>query len=135
MSIKADLFTDPYGNIIMSMSGHLSFEILPHLRDELLYLSKRSKSAIIFIDFKNVFFVGSSGIGNFVELINHINKNKPQIKIFNLSPEFRKVFKLYKIEDEAKTILEKNAPFPNSPTHENEENREEHEEPLPTDSL
>lgn len=43
-------------------------------------------------------FVGSSGIGIFVETLHILNKNKAQIKLSNVKTEFLKVFKLYNFD-------------------------------------
>jgi len=95
MSIKANINTDSHGNIIFHMQGRLTFEINLPFRQELMSLLDQFPSSLVTLDFQQIDFVGSSGIGIFVETINLVNKEKIRVKLINVQEEFTKVFKLY----------------------------------------
>lgn len=98
MAIKAQVRTDSNGNITIHMAGGLDFENSLPLRNELQELSSKNPTSTITIDMYGLDFVGSSGIGFFVETLQILNKNKSQIKLSNVKNEFIKVFKLYNFD-------------------------------------
>lgn len=98
MAMKAQIHTDSQGNIIVHMSGGLDYENSIPLRLELQDLSKKNPASTITLDMHSLDFVGSSGIGIFVETLHILNKNKTQIKLSNVKTEFLKVFKLYNFD-------------------------------------
>lgn len=95
MSMKARIENDALGNVIVRMEGGLDVENGLPFRQELESITKNNPTARITIDMDNVDFVGSSGIGIFVETINSLNKRKNQIELSNVKTEFLRVFKLY----------------------------------------
>jgi len=95
MSMKAQIRTDAQGNITVFMNGGLDFENTIPLKKELEILSKSHPTASITIDMGSLDFVGSSGIGFFVETVQILNAKKTQIKLSNVKSEFLRVFKLY----------------------------------------
>lgn len=97
MSITADIHTDPFGDIMIHLKGRLNYEVNPELKKELLTIQKEFPSSTIILDFEQVDFVGSSGLGQFVEMVNCINKDYLQLKIMNIRIEFVKVFQLYQL--------------------------------------
>jgi anti-sigma B factor antagonist len=106
MSMKANILRDAMGNITVQMQGDLDYEHSNPLRDQLRELSDENPNARITVDLGGVDFVGSSGICHFVESIQLINKKKNDLNkmsLSNVSLEFRKIFKLYSI-DEAELI-------------------------------
>lgn len=98
MAMKAQIHTDSLGNIIVHMSGGLDYENSLPLRQELQELSNKNPTCTITLDMHALDFVGSSGIGIFVETLHILNKNKAQIKLSNVKTEFLKVFKLYNFD-------------------------------------
>lgn len=98
MAMKAQIHTDSQGNITVHMTGGLDYENSIPLRQELQELSDRNPACKITLDLHGVDFVGSSGIGIFVETLNLLNKNREQIKLSNVKTEFLKVFKLYNLD-------------------------------------
>ncbi len=105
MAMKAQVLTDSNGNITVHMSGGLDFENSVPLRAELSDLTSKNPTATVTLDLYALDFVGSSGIGFFVETLQILNKNKTQIKLANVKSEFIKVFKLYQFD--AFELLEK----------------------------
>lgn len=98
MAMKAQIRTDSQGNITIHMNGGLDFENSLPLRLELQELSVKNPASTITLDMHSLDFVGSSGIGIFVETLQILNKNKSQIKLSNVKTEFLKVFKLYNFD-------------------------------------
>jgi len=98
MTMKARVRTDAHGNITIHMEGGLNYENSSPLKSELDSLTKENPNSTITIDMHSLDFVGSSGIGLFVDMIKAFNENKEQIKISNVKTEFLKVFKLYDLD-------------------------------------
>ena len=95
MSLKAQVRTDSMGNITVHIEGGLDFENCLTVREELFDLSKKHPKSEIVLDLNRLDFVGSSGIGHFVETLRILNKKDDQFKLSNVKNEFLKVFKLY----------------------------------------
>ena len=101
MSISADVTTDAFGNITVLMKGGLNFETNPSIRRELNDLATQYPYAQILIDMNSVDFVGSSGIGIFIETLRFLNRiHRERVRLCNVNEEFQKVFKLYTKEEE-----------------------------------
>ena len=98
MAMKAQIRTDSLGNITVHMSGGLDYENSLPLRLELTELSQKNPASTITLDLNGLDFVGSSGIGIFVETLQILNNNKSKIKLSNVKNEFVKVFKLYNFD-------------------------------------
>ncbi len=95
MTMRARVRTDALGNITIHMEGGLDFENGLPLRKELETLSAQNPTSTITLDLHSLDFVGSSGIGHFVETLQALNAKKPQIKLSNVKTEFLRVFKIY----------------------------------------
>ncbi len=100
MSMKARMIRDAQGNIVVQMEGDLNYEHSIPLRQELQGLAQKHPNAEIKIDLGGIDFVGSSGICHFVETLKILkNVNKRTVQLGNVRAEFRKVFRLYGLED------------------------------------
>ena len=99
--MKADVTTDSFGNITVLMKGGLNYENTGNLQQELIDLIKTNPTSLITIDMDGVDFVGSSGIGTFVEIVRTLNTQtgRQRVSLSNVKSEFRKVFKLYTMEE------------------------------------
>jgi anti-sigma B factor antagonist len=106
MSLKAQVRTDSMGNITVHMEGGLDFENSMPFRRELSSLMTENPLSTITLDLNRLDFVGSSGIGVFVETIKILNDKKKQIKIANVKTEFMKVFKLFEFDAMETMIME-----------------------------
>jgi anti-sigma B factor antagonist len=109
MSMKANILRDAMGNITVQMQGDLDYEHSMPLREQLNELSTENPQSRITVDLGGIDFVGSSGICHFVETVQIINTKKHdynKMSLSNVSLEFKKVFKLYSI-DEAELIWDK----------------------------
>ncbi len=98
MSMKAQINADTFGNIIVHVKGGLDFESTVPLRDELEELVQANPQSTITIDMHNLDFVGSSGIGHFVETLKLLQNKNQKVKLSNVKTEFKKVFKLYNLD-------------------------------------
>ncbi len=98
MTMKARVRTDAHGNITIHMEGDLNYENTSPLKAELENLTQENPTSQITLDMHALDFVGSSGIGLFVDTIKALNENKDRIKITNVKTEFLKVFKLYDLD-------------------------------------
>lgn len=102
MSMKARMNRDAQGNIVIQMEGDLHYEHSLPLRQEIQNLIQNNPNAVISIDLGGIDFVGSSGICHFVETLKLVHtENNRIIPLGNVRPEFRKVFRLYGLEDAA----------------------------------
>lgn len=102
MSMKARMNRDAQGNIVIQMEGDLHYEHSLPLRQEIQNLIHKHPNASISIDLGGIDFVGSSGICHFVETLKIVREeNNRVIPLGNVRPEFRKVFRLYGLEDAA----------------------------------
>ncbi len=102
MSMKANILRDALGNITVQMEGDLDYDHSLPLRSQLQELSAENPQSRITIDLGGIDFVGSSGICHFVESVQYINKTKQshnKMMLSNVSGEFKKIFKLYSIEE------------------------------------
>lgn len=101
MSMKANILRDALGNITVQMQGDLDYEYSIPFRNQLSDLAAQNPNAKITVDLGGVDFVGSSGICHFVETINILNQknNIQQVGLSNVSGDFKKIFRLYSIEE------------------------------------
>jgi anti-sigma B factor antagonist len=98
MTMKAQVRTDASGNITVHVEGGLDYENTVPFKKELEGLVVDNPASTITIDMHRLDFVGSSGIGFFVETIKAINNKRSQIRLSNVKPEFQRVFKLYELD-------------------------------------
>ncbi len=98
MSMKARVRTDASGNITIHMEGGLNYQNSIPLRQQLETITTQNPSSTITLDLHRLDFVGSSGIGFFVETIKAINDKRDQIRVSNVKNEFIKVFKLFDLD-------------------------------------
>jgi len=98
MTMKARVRTDALGNITIHMEGGLDFDNCIPLRKELKDMIQQNPSSRITLDLHSLEFVGSSGIGHFVETINSLNENREKVLLSNVKTEFLKVFQLYNMD-------------------------------------
>lgn len=100
MTVKSKVTTDANGNIIVEMHGGFDYEHSQSLNYELAKIVKKYQTTTIMLDLNFMDFVGSSGIGDFVETLKILNRGcEKQIKLINVKSEFHRVFKLYNLED------------------------------------
>jgi len=104
--MKAQIRTDACGNITIHMDGGLNYDSSTPFKTELEELCKTNPSSTITIDMHNLDFVGSSGIGMFVDTIMALNNKKHQMRLINVKSEFLKVFKLYDYDAMTALIME-----------------------------
>lgn len=101
MTMKANILRDALGNITVQMQGDLDYEYSIPFRKQITEIAAENPNAKITVDLGGVDFVGSSGICHFVETIQLMNEGKieNQIGLSNVSGDFKKIFRLYSIEE------------------------------------
>ena len=106
MSMKANVLRDANGNIIVHMQGDLNYDHSYPLRNELQLIAKNNPNTKITLDLGAIDFVGSSGIGLFIETVKLLKETQHHnINLSNVKPEFLKIFKLYSL-NEAEYVAE-----------------------------
>jgi anti-sigma B factor antagonist len=95
MAMKAHVRTDSSGNVTVYMRGDLDYENNSLIKGQLLELLDENPAGTITLDLNNMDFIGSSGIGIFVETIKILNEKRNAIKLANVHSDFLKVFQLY----------------------------------------
>lgn len=98
MAMKAKINTDALGNIIIHMEGGLDFDTTQPLKRELSQIAEKNPHSTITLNLNKLDFVGSSGIGHFVETLEALNRKRDNIKLCGVSEEFKKIFKLYQFD-------------------------------------
>ncbi len=107
MSMQALIERDANGNIIVRMKGDLNYENSALFKNELQEILTENPTVGITLNMQNIDFVGSSGIGQFVDTIKKVNKDRTKVRLANVRAEFLKVFKLYKLtDDDLRLIVE-----------------------------
>jgi anti-sigma B factor antagonist len=103
--MKANVMRDSWGNIVVNIEGHINYDNTITLRHELINLSKDHPTSKLKIDLAGMNFVGSSGLGHFVETLRLLNEgNAHQLLLANVSDDFGRIFKLYGFEAEGLLI-------------------------------
>ena len=116
MTLKASIHTDSTGNYTIQMRGNLNYENNDYLSAEVKAILKKNPDSKITLDLYCLDFVGSSGISNFVKLVNDLNRPSVRVYLANVKSEFIKVFKLYEIWEVDKVITDYFAPLPGTET-------------------
>lgn len=112
MTLKASIHTDSTGNYTIQMRGNLNYENNDYLSAEVKAIIKKNPDSKITLDLYFLDFVGSSGISNFVKLVNDLNKPSVRVYLANVKSEFMKVFKLYEVWEVEKVITDIYNPTP-----------------------
>lgn len=101
MSLTARITSNSLGNISILLEGELEIESCIILKKQLSHLAKTSQASTLTLDFHRLEFVGASGIGHLVEIVQMLITCHPQVKMSNLRIEFIRVFKLYNFDPTA----------------------------------
>ncbi|MCI0494516.1 STAS domain-containing protein [candidate division KSB1 bacterium] len=104
------------GNVVvLNIKGYLDAHTAPMLENELQSLIDQEKFRII-VNFKDLIYISSAGLGVFMGFIENIRNNQGDIKLTNMNPKIFRVFDLlgfpmlYDImEDEQQAITKFNS--------------------------
>ncbi len=94
----------PYTTV--SLEGDLSYEKITYLQKYFAQFFQEGSSGRLILNLAELDFVGSSGIGTLVTLINEYNQGHVRIVITKAQTEFVKVFQLYGLKYIDSIILE-----------------------------
>lgn len=82
------------GNIvILNIKGYLDAHTAPMLESELQQLVDEEKYNIL-VNFKDLIYISSAGLGVFMGFIENIRDNKGDIKLSNMNSKIYRVFDL-----------------------------------------
>jgi anti-anti-sigma factor len=82
---------------IVRIKGKVTFERCPQLQSRLDSLLNQNVREIV-IDFREVPFIDSSGIGEILRLFKLIRDQKGELVLINPNRKLRELFKMYRFE-------------------------------------
>ena len=106
---------------IIELKGFLDAHTAPELEDVFQKLLKNKKYKII-VNFKELSYISSAGLGVFMAFIEEVRKNEGDIKLSNMTPKVFNVFDLlgfpilYEIYCDESDAISKFASVENSET-------------------
>ncbi|MCB0416738.1 MAG: STAS domain-containing protein [Bdellovibrionaceae bacterium] len=82
--------------LVLELEGQLDFESTQEFERTCSELLQKKPSDQVVISLEKLRFVGSSGIGQFINVLKGFNRNhKAKTKLCNLSAEFQRMFKVH----------------------------------------
>ncbi len=101
------------GNVaILDIKGYLDAHTAPRLEKEIQSLVDENQYNIV-VNFKDLLYISSAGLGVFMGFIENIRSNHGDIKLTNMSPKIYRVFDLlgfptlYDIFDDEEQAIKK----------------------------
>jgi anti-anti-sigma factor len=92
MDIKINQIDDV---TVVNLAGFIDYEsIHPFKQVYSKYLQLRSPKKVLF-NMRDLRFVGSSGIGNFLRTLQKFNSDIPNVRYCNVRTEFKRMFQRY----------------------------------------
>ena len=111
MSIK--LTVDTYSEaVVIHLNGRFTYEVLPLFKEQVVEALK-DVALYIILDFENVRYIDSSGLGALIFLLNQTKKYNKKLLLVSLSPSVMNVFEQTKLQnhitiyDNLEPVLEK----------------------------
>jgi anti-sigma B factor antagonist len=98
VALRAHIRNDSLGDVTVHLEGDIDFDSIIPLRNEMVQLSDLNPHSKMTFDLNALDFVGSSGIAQFVEILQALKDRKGTFWIMNLKVEFTRVFKLYGLD-------------------------------------
>jgi len=95
--MKIDI-VDYKGNQVITPSGDIDMYSSPALRSELMRLITKNAKAV-YVDFRNVSYIDSSGIATFVEGLKKMKLNGGRLKLIGLSDGIMEIFRFSKLDN------------------------------------
>lgn len=83
---------------LIRLHGFLNADTSPLFEDSLQHFIERNKFKII-VDFKNLEYISSAGVGCFIGNIRNIRKNGGDIRLLNMPAKTQRVFQLLDFQD------------------------------------
>ena len=85
------------GSKIIQLSGDIDMYSSPELRNELMGLIKK-KISPLYVDFKGVSYIDSSGIATFVEGLKSMKSYNGRLRLFSISQGIMEIFRFSKLD-------------------------------------
>ena len=89
--------------------GDIDDSVCPSYRESISKLIKKNKTKDLVLDFKNVTFIDSSGIGLILGRYNQVKTNRKKVYVTNTNEHIKKLFKIsgiYTIINELELVKE-----------------------------
>lgn len=80
--------------IYIEFYGDIDDSVCPIYKEEISNIIKQNKSKNLILDFKNVTFVDSSGIGFILGRYNQLKTYRKKVYIANTNEQIKKIFKI-----------------------------------------
>ena len=91
-----DIQVDSFGKRrIVRIEGKVTFECCPVFQNQLDMIMDEGVSEVV-IDFKNVPFIDSSGIGEILRLFKHMREVGGEVVLMNPNQKLRDLFAMYR---------------------------------------
>ncbi len=88
---------DYKGNQVITPSGEIDMYSSPELRETLMRIIN-TKSPFLFVDFKEVSYIDSSGIATFVEGLKTMKVYGGRLKLVSISDNIMEIFRFSKLD-------------------------------------
>ncbi|MBI5676671.1 MAG: STAS domain-containing protein [Nitrospirae bacterium] len=95
--MKIDI-VDYKGHLIITPSGDIDMYSSPELRSELMRLITK-KTKALYVDFRNVSYIDSSGIATFVEGLKKMKLYGGRLKLIGLPEGIMEIFRFSKLDN------------------------------------
>ena len=79
--------------VVLNIKGYLDAHTAPRLENEIQSLVDESRYNIV-VNFKDLLYISSAGLGVFMGFIENIRENSGDIKLTNMNPKIYRVFDL-----------------------------------------
>jgi stage II sporulation protein AA (anti-sigma F factor antagonist) len=99
------------GILVVSMDGEFDMHMAKEFREVVDKLESISGARKILLDFKNVSFIDSSGVGAVLGRYKRSNAAGGEVMVVNLSPRVKKIFQLSGVLKIVKTLDSKEQAF------------------------
>ena len=86
------------GSVILDVSGDIDLAHSPAMRKMLLLEIKDKRTPKVFLNFKNVRYIDSSGIASLVEGLKASRDRGSRMILYGLSPTVREVMELSRLQ-------------------------------------
>jgi anti-sigma B factor antagonist len=85
------------GSKVIQLSGDIDMYSSPELRTELMGLINKKVSPL-YVDFKGVSYIDSSGIATFVEGLKSMKSYNGRLRLFSISQGIMEIFRFSKLD-------------------------------------
>lgn len=96
MELKIDCKPKNNGITLIVLRGEIGTETVNHFKDRVDQILAEGQNKLI-MDFKDVNYLNSMGLGVVAATLKKVKKNKGDLKLINLSPAVKELFELTRL--------------------------------------